>query len=80
MTDDEPDLERGKVYKVLPDPEAERTKWLRIVDESQEDYLYPANCFVFVEIPRQALKLFSASAPRIVRTKSIRLRSAGKNA
>lgn len=80
MIDDEPDLERGKVYKVLPDLEAEQTSWLRIVDESREDYLYPANGFVFVEIPQHVQQLLSAPAPRIERIKSIRQRSTGKNA
>jgi hypothetical protein len=69
IIDDEPDLERGKVYKVLPDLEAERTRWIRVVDESEEDYLYPANCFVFVELPRQAQRVLSAPVSRRVRTK-----------
>jgi len=36
-------LERLKIYVALPDVKAERTGFLRIVDESGEDYLYPAN-------------------------------------
>ena len=28
--------------------------YLRVVDESQEDYLYPESCFIFVELPRKA--------------------------
>ena len=50
----EPDLELRKVYKVLPDEAAARDQHLRIIDESGEDYLYPASLFVFVEVPKAA--------------------------
>jgi len=50
----EPDLELRKVYKVLPDEAAARDQHLRIIDESGEDYLYPASFFVFVEVPKAA--------------------------
>jgi hypothetical protein len=39
-------LERLKIYVALPDAKAERTRFLRIVDESGEDYLYPSQRFV----------------------------------
>ncbi len=42
-------LERHKLYRVLPDDDARAEGDLRIVDESGEDYLYPAERFVFVE-------------------------------
>jgi len=48
----EPDLELRKVYRVLPDEAAARDQHLRIIDESGEDYLYPASFFVFVEVPK----------------------------
>ena len=58
----EPDLELRKVYKVLPDEAAAKDQHLRIVDESGEDYLYPASFFVFVEVPKAAERdLFLAS-------------------
>lgn len=44
-------LELRKLYRVLEDPDAARHKHLRVVDESGEDYLYPANCFLLVELP-----------------------------
>jgi hypothetical protein len=34
-------LEILKVYRTLPDAEAQRDKWIRVIDESGEDYLYP---------------------------------------
>jgi hypothetical protein len=47
------DLEKRKVYQVLPDDEAADEGYLRIVDESGEDYLYPESYFIFVELPRK---------------------------
>jgi hypothetical protein len=54
ITDSEPDLELRKIYKVLPDEAAAKDRHLRIIDESGEDYLYPASFFVFVEVPKAA--------------------------
>lgn len=48
------DLERGKVYRVIPDTVAADDDFIRIVDESGEDYLYPESYFVDVKIPRKA--------------------------
>jgi len=48
----EASLERNKIYLVRPDPQAEKDGDVRIVDESGEDYLYPAEWFVAVEVPR----------------------------
>jgi hypothetical protein len=44
-------LERRKIYVALPDAKAERAGYLRIIDESGEDYLYPATRFVAAELP-----------------------------
>jgi hypothetical protein len=38
-----------KVYEVLPDEEAERDDFLRVKDESGEDYLYHRHHFILVE-------------------------------
>jgi hypothetical protein len=48
----EASLERNKLYVVLPDPKAEADGLLRVIDEDAEDYLYPADWFVAVEVPR----------------------------
>lgn len=50
-TDGAVDLERRKVYQVMPDREASRSGYMRVVDESGEDYLYPAAYFVPVRLP-----------------------------
>jgi hypothetical protein len=44
-------LERLKIYVVLPDAKAEPSGYLRIIDESGEDYLYPSQRFVAAELP-----------------------------
>ena len=48
------DLERGKVYRVLADGAAENEGYLRVVDDSDEDYLYPESYFVLVNLPKKA--------------------------
>ena len=45
-------LERRKLYAVIPDAEAAQHGQLRIVDESGEDYLYPADYFVAAQLPK----------------------------
>ena len=50
-TDGSEDLERHKVYQILPDRAASREGYVRVVDESGEDYLYPAEYFVPVSLP-----------------------------
>jgi len=42
------DLKERKIYKVLPDEAAARSHYLRILDETSEDYLYPAVYFQLV--------------------------------
>jgi hypothetical protein len=49
-------LELRKLYEIIPDSTAAAHKYLRVVDESGEDYLYPANYFVPVELPRAVQK------------------------
>lgn len=46
-------LERRKVYRVLPDKKAEPDDFVRVIDETGEDYLFPANLFVFLTVPRE---------------------------
>jgi len=53
----------GKVYRRLPDPEAESHNMLRIVDEdlSEPDgYLYPVSLFVPIELPEEAKQVLMA--------------------
>lgn len=52
-----------KVYRVLLDVRAAKDGLIRGIDESGEDYLYPADYFVPVELPREAERALSL-APR----------------
>jgi hypothetical protein len=45
-------LERRKLYVTMPDAEAAKHGQLRVIDESGEDYLYPQELFVTVELPQ----------------------------
>jgi len=47
------DLKVRTVYQVLPDESAARSNYLRVIDETGEDYLYPANLFVLIEVPHE---------------------------
>ena len=47
-------LEVRKIYEVMPDSKGARHGLIRIVDESGEDYLYPEDYFVLIEIPKGA--------------------------
>ena len=40
-------LEKRKIYKAIPDPQAERIGHIRIVDESGKAYLYPCEYFIY---------------------------------
>ncbi len=55
-------LEKRKVYRLIPDPEAEKHHCLRVVDESGEDYLYPETCFIPIDLPRTAESIFAGEA------------------
>ena len=46
-------LELHKIYTVLPDEKAAEDDFIRVVDESGEDYLYSTKRFVSVELPVQ---------------------------
>ncbi len=47
----EASLEPRKIYQVLPDKEAESHNMLRVIDESEEDYLFPASLFASISLP-----------------------------
>ncbi len=49
-------LEIRKIYKALPDAEAAEHRMLRVIDESGEDYLYPADYFVPLELPQTVVR------------------------
>ena len=60
--DDCDDLEIRKIYQVIPDEAASADGLLRIVDESGEDYLYPTELFLRIELPQAIEKALLPAA------------------
>ena len=56
------DIEVRKIYHVLPDKSASKDGYIRVVDESGEDYLYPESYFVLVKLPRKAQELVAKAS------------------
>lgn len=52
-------LELRKIYCLIADEEAEGHGMVRVVDESGEDYLYPADCFVAITPPARVIETFA---------------------
>jgi hypothetical protein len=44
-------LEVGKLYRTIPDQEAEKVGGMRVIDEDGEDYLYDAKMFCPLQVP-----------------------------
>jgi len=57
------DLEARKVYQILPDREAAREGYIRVVDESGEDYIYPSDLFVPVRLPAAVVRRLRRPVP-----------------
>ena len=57
-------LELHKIYRVLPDKEAEGEGDIRIVDESGEDYLFEADRFLPVDLPPKPVRVLNRSFAR----------------
>jgi len=55
-------LELRKIYQVIPDARAAERQLIRVIDESGEDYLYPADYFVPIELPEGVEEAFSLAA------------------
>ena len=55
------DLEKRKIYQTLPDEEADKEGYIRVIDESGEDYLYPQSYFIVVQLPRKAQEALQLS-------------------
>jgi hypothetical protein len=47
-----------KVYQALPDAVAASRGFVRVIDESGEDYLHPTDCLVSVKLPKEAARVF----------------------
>lgn len=58
----EASLEMRKIYPILPDAEAASHHMLRVIDESGEDYLYPDDFFMLIELPEAVRKALVRAA------------------
>ena len=58
----EASLEARKVYRALEDETLSGRGLIRVVDESGEDYIFPASSFVEIEVPPEAEPAFAATA------------------
>jgi hypothetical protein len=70
------DLEPRKVYQVVPDRTAVREGYVRVIDESGEDYLYPADYFVPVALPLAIARVLASPASGAVLPKAHKRRRA----
>lgn len=52
-TDYEASLILQKIYEIIPDETAEQDDFIRIIDESGEDYLYHLSHFIVVDFPAE---------------------------
>jgi hypothetical protein len=55
-------LELRKIYSVIPDNQAAEHHLVRVVDETGEDYLYPINSFVPIDLPEEITNILSTVA------------------
>ncbi|OFW09673.1 MAG: hypothetical protein A3H27_00705, partial [Acidobacteria bacterium RIFCSPLOWO2_02_FULL_59_13] len=62
-------LELHKIYRVVADEDAAEDGDIRVIDESGEDYLYPAAWFVEVKLPQSVQKSLCGSETSAIRSK-----------
>ena len=55
------DLKVRTVYQLLPDASAAKSNYIRIIDETSEDYLYPASLFAAIEFAARVGEGFTHS-------------------
>ena len=58
----EASVEPRKIYQVISDKEAESHKMIRVIDESGEDYLFPASLFSPISLPQTLVNELALSA------------------
>jgi hypothetical protein len=57
-------LDLRKVYEVIEDPDAADRNYVRVIDESGEDYVYPRSWFVPVSVPESVEQLLHELAAK----------------
>ena len=61
-SDDADMLTPRKIYEVLPDESAAKSNHVRVIDNEGEDYLSPAEYFMFLDLPREIERALSQAA------------------
>jgi hypothetical protein len=61
-SDDSDLLTPRMIYQVLPDESAAKSKYVRVIDNEGEDYLYPAEYFMFLDLPQEIERALSQAA------------------
>jgi hypothetical protein len=54
-------LELFKIYRAIPDKKAQADGDVRVIDESSEDYLFPADYFIPINLPRTIVRVLNKS-------------------
>lgn len=60
------DLEQRKIYQILPDDEASKEGYVRVIDESGEDYLYPGSYFILLQLPQEAQEILQVASTKSI--------------
>ena len=58
-------LELRKIYQIVADACATEHRLIRVIDESGEDYLYPADCFASIKLPQPVEKVFALATAKV---------------
>lgn len=62
QSDDADLLTPRMIYQVLPDESASKSNYLRVIDNEDEDYLYPAEYFMLLDLPQEIERALSRAA------------------
>jgi len=69
---EDPDLLTPRmIYEILPDESAAKSKLVRVIDNEGEDYLYPADFFLFVDFPLTVQRTLRKVSSRLIPTPSM---------
>jgi hypothetical protein len=61
-SDDADLLTPRMIYQILPDENAAKSDYVRVLDNEGDDYLYPADYFMFLDLPREIERALSQAA------------------
>ena len=62
QSDDSDLLTPRMIYQVLPDENAAKSNYVRVIDNEGGDYLYPAEYFMFIDLPQEIERALARAA------------------